>query len=63
MTNLNESEISPEAVEAFARELSRVCPGWPGAVVTVHRPEVEAPPWQFDITPASRPAPLPRPAA
>lgn len=62
MTSLNELELSPEVVEAFAREMSRVCPGSPGGLLTVYPPEPGGEPLQFDLTPVSRPSPLPLPA-
>lgn len=62
MMTPNELELDQSVVEAFARELARACPGWSGAVVTVYASEPGSPPWQFDLTPASRPARLPSPA-
>lgn len=62
MTTLNEVELDPSVMEAFARELARACPGSPGAMLTVYAPEPGGPPWQVEIIPASRPARLPSPA-
>lgn len=39
MTTLNEVELDPSVMEAFARELARACPGHHGAVLTVAGPD------------------------
>ena len=39
MTTTIEVELDPSVMEAFARELARVCPGHHGAMLTVAGPD------------------------
>lgn len=62
-TTASELSVAPDVLAAFARELARACPGWSGAVLTVYGPDPWCPPWQFDLTSPSHPAPPPPPAS